>query len=266
MKKIPVAIIILIVFAFFALVSLNPFTKIDAGERGIVLNWGAFNGAVLEPGLHFVIPVVQTVVKTDVRTHVVEVTDAAAYSHDLQNVLIHSIANYNIDPASVGKVYQQYGRNYEVTVLYPNLQAAIKQTIAKYSAEELLSKRDEVSTAIETTYRESIPKEFILTNYALVNEQFSDLFEAAIEKKQVAQQDAERAENELKKVKIEAEQRVTQAKAEAEAIQIQAAAIEQQGGANYVQLQAIAKWDGRLPAQMVSNATLPFISLGTPNK
>lgn len=79
--------------------------------------------------------------------------------------------------------------------------------------------------------------------------------------KQVAQQSALKAENDLKRIQVEADQRIAQAKAEAEAIKIQAQAITQQGGRDYVQLQAIEKWNGKLPDQMIPGGTVPFLDL-----
>lgn len=242
---------------------LNPFVTVSAGQRGVVLNWGAFTGRILEPGLHFRLPIAQSVVKMDVQTQKLEIASSEAYSHDLQNVKIHSVVNYNLDPKEVGIIYQQYGLEVIERILRPNLEASVKQTVAKYSAEELLSKRGEVTNEIEAAFRQAIPSAFLVTKYALVNETFSESYEAAIEQKQVAQQYAEKADNDLKRIKIEAEQRVAQAQAEAEAIKIQAQAIQQQGGAAYVNLKAVEKWDGHLPAQMIPGGALPFLNLQT---
>ncbi|MBP9864279.1 prohibitin family protein [Patescibacteria group bacterium] len=255
--------LILAVVAFVIILILNPFVTVGAGERGVVLNWGAFTGNVLSPGLHFRIPIAQSVVKMDVQTQKLEIIGSEAYSRDLQNVKIHSVLNYNLDPKEVGLIYQQYGLDAEFRILQPNLEAAVKQTIAKYSAEELLTKRGEVTSEIESTFRQAVPALFVVTKYALVNETFSEAYEQAIEEKQVAQQYAEKADNDLKRIKIEAEQRVAQATAEAEAIKIQAEAIQQQGGASYVNLKAVEKWDGHLPAQMIPGGTLPFLNLQT---
>ncbi|MDO8583715.1 MAG: prohibitin family protein [bacterium] len=250
-----------ILAAFILVLVINPFTIVGAGERGVVLTWGAFNGTVLEPGLHFVMPIAQRVVKVDVRTQKLEAIGSEAYSHDLQNVKVHSVVNYNIDPKAAGLVYQQYGLGFENKILMPNLEASVKQTIAKYKADELLSKRGEVQSEIEVAYRLALPTEFIVTKYALVNESFSDAYEQAIEAKQVAQQQAEKASNELRKAEIDAKARVAQAQGEAEAIKIQAQAITQQGGQAYVDLMAIQKWDGKLPVQMIPGGTVPFIDL-----
>lgn len=251
-----IVVVIVLLVLFF-----SSYVIVGAGERGVMLTFGAFKGNVLQPGFHFKLPFVQDVIKTSVRTMKIEVEKSEAYSHDLQVVDIHSVINYNIDPATVGTVYQQYGLDFEGKVLTPNLEASVKQTIAQYTAEELLSKRAEVQGQIETALKEAVPSQFLITKYALVNEAFSSDFEAAIEAKQVAQQNAEKAKNELTKAQIDAESRVATAKGEAEAIKIQAEAINSQGGADYVQLQAIKQWKGDVPQYMMSGAVVPFVNL-----
>ena len=241
---------------------LNPLVVVDVGTRGVVLNWGAFQGQVMEPGLHFRIPFMQEVVKINVQTEKVELKASAAYSHDLQIVTVDSALTYNLDPQEVGLLYAEIGPSYEEKIIKPSLEAAVKQVYAQYIAEELLSKRGQVQGEIEDAFKKTIAgKHIIVQHYALVNESFSADFENAIEQKQIAEQSALKAKNDLDRIKIESEQRVTQAKGEAEAIKIQAAAIQNQGGAEYVQLQAIDKWDGKLPNQMLSGGTVPFINL-----
>lgn len=254
-KKVVVGIISIIAL----LILISSFVIVQSGTRGVVLTWGAFHGTIFEPGFHFKFPLAQSVIKLNVQTNKIEVERSEAYSHDLQVVDIHSVINYNLDPQAVGTVFAQYGLEFEGKVLTPNLEASVKQTIAKYTAEELLSKRSEVQDEIQNALKSSVPSPFIITKYALVNEQFSKDFEAAIEAKQVAQQDAEKAKNELTKAQIDAESRIATAKGEAEAIKIQAEAIQQQGGAAYVNLQAINKWNGTLPTYMTG--VVPFVNL-----
>ena len=244
----------------FLLLFFSSFSIVGAGERGVLLTWGAFNGTVFQPGLNLKFPIAQSVIKMSVQTQKIEIEKSEAYSHDLQLVDIHSATNYNLDPLEVGKIYQQYNLNFESKVLIPNLEASVKQTIAKYTAEELLSKRAEVQDAIQEDLKQAVPSVFVITKYALVNEDFSNAYEQAIEAKQVAQQNAEKANNELKKAKIDAEARIAQAKGEAEAIRIQAEAIQHQGGAEYVNLKAIEKWNGVLPQYMLKDAT-PFVNI-----
>ena len=247
---------IVLVVLFF-----GSFSIVGAGERGVVLNFGAFNGRVMQPGFNFKVPFVQSVVKMSVRTVAVERQKSEAYSHDLQVVDIHSLVNYNLDPQAVGEIYKKYGLNYENTIIVARLEASIKQTIAKYTAEELLAKRGEVQSQIEEAVKSSLPIEFFVTKYSLVNEQFSPQFEKAIEDKQVALQRAEQAKNELTRAEVDAKARVATAEGEARAIQIQAQAIQQQGGKEYVNLKWVEKWNGNLPQTMLQSV-LPMFNVG----
>lgn len=253
---------VIVPIIFLIIVLFSSFTIIHAGERGVVLSGGAFRGNIFDPGIHVKIPFYQSIIKMDIRTVKLEITGSEAYSHDLQNVKIHSVVNYNIDPKSVGSVYQSIGVDFENKILAPNLEASVKQTIAKYTAEEILSKRSEVQSEIENSFRQSIPSSFTITKYALVDEAFTPAYEAAIEAKQVAQQNAEKAQNELKRAQIDAESRVAQAKGEAEAIKIQAEAITQQGGKDYVSLKMIEKWNGSVPETIIPGQSVPFFNLG----
>lgn len=253
------AVVALVAIFFFA---FGPFVVVGSGDRGVVLNWGAFQGQILEPGLHFRIPLMQQVVKVNVQTQNLEIENSQAYSRDLQVVNVKSALNYNLDPKEVGYLYAEIGLGYENKILLPALEASVKQIYAKYNAEELLSKRSAVQSEIEDTIRETMKdKHIVIAHYALVNESFSVDFENAIEQKQVAEQSALKAKNDLDRIKIEADQRIAEATAEAEAIKIQADAIKAQGGEAYVQLKTVEKWDGHLPNQMIPGQTLPFLNV-----
>lgn len=255
------AVVVALVVLFFA---LNPFVFVDTGERGVKLTWGAWTGEVLEPGLSFRMPLAQTVIPVNVRTQTLEIEQSEAYSSNLQVVEIHSVANYNIIPDKAGEFFKQYGTNID-TILQSRLEAAIKQTVAKYSAEELLQKRGDVQSEIQKAFASSVPDVIMVTNFSLVNESFSKDFEAAIERKQIAQQEAEKAQNDLKTTQIEAEQRVAQANAEAEAIKVQSEAANNDKYVALKQLDvqqaAVEKWDGRLPTSMIPGSSLPFLNL-----
>lgn len=266
MNKILVGLLVL--FGIIAVVIINPFTTVNAGQRGVVLRWGAFEGTVFEPGLHIVIPIMSQVVKMNVQTNKLSIDGSEAYSKDLQVVKIESALLYQLDAKEVGKIYQDIGTTVEDKVIRPSLEAGIKQTIAKYTAEEILGQRAMVQEEIEQAVRTSVASSHVIvTQYAMVNETFSPAFEAAIERKQVAEQDAKRAENELKTAKIQADQRVAQAQAEATAIKLQSDAANNEKyislKALEVQLAAVQKWDGKLPDTMIPGTTLPFVSIPT---
>jgi prohibitin 2 len=216
---------------------------------------------VVPPGLYFKLPLIEHVDKLDVQTQK-EQTTAAAASADLQNVSTEVAVNYNIDPAYVTQLYTDIGVDYKTRVIDPAIQEVVKAVTATYTAEELITKRPAVTDAIRTELTGRLLANHITVSaVSIVNFNFSDQFNQAIEAKVTAEQNALAAKNKLDQVKYEAEQTITTAEAQAKAIQIQAEAIQQQGGANYMQLQAINKWDGHLPAQMIPNASLPFLNI-----
>ena len=148
---------------------INSFTTVDAGERGVVVRWGAFEGRVFEPGLHIVVPIAENVVKMDVRSNKFSLESSEAYSKDLQVVKIESALLYQIDPAQVGNIYQEIGTALEEKVILPSLEAAIKQTVAKYTAEEILAQRARVQQEIEDAVRTSIaPRHMIVDRKSVV--------------------------------------------------------------------------------------------------
>lgn len=250
-----------LVVALVLFLLLNPFVVISAGERGVVLNWGAVSDEVLGEGIHFRTPIKQKVKQLDVRTHKEQV-DASAASKDLQNVSSTVALNFHLDPTKVNLLWQKIGADYKERIIDPAVQEAVKATTAKYTAEELITKRESVKEDIKAVLLGRLQNEFIIVDeFSIINFNFSGSFNAAIEAKQTAVQQALQAENDLRRIKVEAEQRVAQATAEAQAIKIQAEAITQQGGQDYVQLKAIEKWNGVLPTQFIPGSAIPFLNL-----
>lgn len=229
--------------AIFIIVAVTPFTVIDAGERGVVTRVGAYARTV-EPGIHWVTPLVESVVKFDVRTQK-EQAEASAASADLQTVNATVAVNYNIDPVKVGDLYVRIGSDYKSRVIDPAIQEVVKASTAKYTAEELITKRALVTEEIQSALKERLGANDIqISSVSIVNFNFSESFNAAIEAKVTAEQDALAAKNKLAQIEFEAQQKIETAKADAEAIRIQAQAINSQGGADYVALKKIYQWDG----------------------
>jgi len=248
--------ILIILFLFMA-----SWTVIDAGERGVVVRLGQVQDTVLPEGLYFKRPLFDSIYHLDIQTQKVDVKSAAA-SKDLQVVTTEIALNYHLDPVVVNKLFQQYGIDYEARIIHPAIQEAIKASTAKYTAEELITKREAVKDDITLALATQLKDQYLVVdNVSIVNLDFSESFNRAIESKVTAEQDALAAKNKLSQVQFEADQRVAQAKAEAEAIRIQAQAVTSQGGADYVQLQAIKQWNGQLPSSMIPGATVPFINL-----
>ncbi|MBF0564098.1 MAG: prohibitin family protein [Nitrospirae bacterium] len=256
--------VILMIVAVIVIISLNPFTTIGAGERGVVLRFGAVAPEVLDEGLHMLIPFVQRVVKIDVKVQKAETT-AAASSKDLQEVTSTIAVNYHIIPTEANKVYQNVGYLLKENIIDPAVQEIVKATTAKYTAEELITKRPAVSDAMKNGLNERLSKFFVVVDeFSIVNFSFSKQFMEAIESKQTAEQLALKASRDLDRIKIEAEQKITQARAEAEALRLQKENISP----DLIKLRrieatmkAIEKWNGIMP-KVTSNA-MPFIDVKT---
>lgn len=244
----------------FLFVILNPVTIVGAGQRGVVLQFGKVV-RIVDEGLSFRTPFVESVVKMDVKTQKHE-AKANSASKDLQTINATVAVNYSLNPSFVGDIYKTIGKNFESTVIDPAIQESIKAATAQFTAEELVTKRATVRDNMETHIRERLGNRGIVIEAVnIVNFDFSESFDKSIEAKVVAEQDALASKNKLERIKYEAEQQIVSAKAQAETIRIQAEAINSQGGADYVALQAIQKWNGVLPVQMIPGSTVPFISL-----
>lgn len=255
-KYVVLPITLIICFFIF-----RPFKIIGAGERGITLRLGAVQSDVLGEGIHWRTPIIESIVAIDVQTQKEEV-DAPSFSKDLQNVDTKIALNFHLDPQHVNKLWQEIGPDYTIRIIAPAIQESVKAATAQFTAEQLVSERPKVKDEILVVLKSRLaPRYITVDDFSIVNFTFSEAYEKAIEEKQVAQQNALKAENVLSRIKIEAEQTIATAKAQAESIRIQAQAVTQQGGKDYVQLTAIQRWDGKLPTQMIPGATVPFINL-----
>ena len=238
-----------------------PLGTVGAGERGVQLRFNAVTGKVLDEGLYFRIPFIEKIKKMDVKIQKVE-TEADSSSKDLQIVDSTIALNFHVDPVKVADLYREVGMNFGSRIISPAIQESVKAGMAQFTAEELITKRPEVREAIKFALRDKLGiRGIIVDEFNIVNFNFSDSFDAAIEAKVTAEQSALEAKNKLEQIKFEAEQKIATATAEAEAIRIKAQAIAQQGGEDYVSLKAVEKWNGILPVQMIPGGAIPFINL-----
>lgn len=254
--KIVVAIIVatlLIIFAFCVI--FGSFYTIGAGERGILTTFGNPDMTPRSEGLHFKIPIAQQIVKMDIKTLKYE-AQATAASKDLQIVTATIATNYRLTPESTPELYKTLGVDYANKIISPLEQEVVKATTARFTAEELITKREEVRQEIRTLFTEKLRlRGIIVEEVSIVNFDFSPSFNAAIEAKVTAEQLKLKADRDLERIKVEAEQKITQANAEATALRAQKQAIT----AELLQLRAIEKWDGHLP--MATGGVMPFIEV-----
>ena len=243
-----------------AIMVLNPISIIQAGQRGVVVQLGRVV-RVMDEGLNFKIPLIENVIQMDVKTQKHE-AKANSASKDLQTINATVAVNFSLNPLLVGDIYKTVGRSFEARVIDPAVQESIKASTAQFTAEELVTKRAIVRELMESHIKERLQaRGFVIEAVNIVNFDFSESFDKSIEAKVVAEQNALASKNKLEQIKYEAEQQIVSAKAQAETIRIQAEAINSQGGADYVALQAIQKWNGVLPVQMIPGSTVPFVNL-----
>lgn len=246
----------LVLIIFLLILVFNCFQVVGAGERGVVFSkFGGIQQGVRGEGLQFKIPFIQQIIPVDVRIQKAE-TDSSASSKDLQTVDSRIALNYHIAPDLAAQIYQEVGVLFKERLIDPSVQEAVKAVTAQFTAEELITRRAEVSIMIKEMLSERLVNRHILVDeFNIVDFNFSPVFNDAIEAKQKAEQDALKAQRDLERIKIEAEQKVTEAQAEAESQRLQRETITD----TILQLRAIEKWDGVLP--QVTSGGVPFIDL-----
>lgn len=243
-------------FAILLIIS-GCFVTVGAGQRGVLMTWGAVEPGVLDPGLHLKIPFVQSVAKMDVQVQNSQDAETAA-SLDLQDVTTTVATNWHILPADAEWVYQHIGNEAAlvVKIIKPAISNSVKAVTAHYNAEDLITHRDQVRSQIEAQITSELkPYRLVVDSVNITDFHFSGEFSRAIEQKQVAQQRAQQAQYELQKAKVVADQRIVEAQAQAQAQKL----LQQTITPEIIQQQAVAKWDGHLPEVMGTNGVLPML-------
>lgn len=267
-RQTPLLIGLAVAVIAVGIVLASAVTTVEAGTRGVLKTFGEITG-VLDEGLHFRAPFITSVTIVEVRTQRYESNSTAA-SRDLQIVTSNVVINYRPDSAQVDRLVREVGTDYERRVVDPAIQEALKAATAQFTAEELITRRPEVSDLIQQVLTERLtPRGVIVETVSITDFNFSDEFARAIEAKQVAEQDALRASRELERARIEAQQQVARAeaeatarlevaRAEAEALRLQREVISPE----LLQLRFIERWDGVLPRFMGGEGGLtPLVNL-----
>lgn len=231
-------------------------SQVDAGHLGVVTKWGEIQPESLPEGFYFRTPVMTQIINLSTRVQKME-ANATASSKDLQVVKTNIALNYRLSGAQVVEIFRNIGTLYMVegTIIEPALQESVKKATAQYTAEELITKRQLVKEAIADSITQTLLKSFVtVTELSITDFKFDTKYQAAVEAKQVAEQRALTAKNDLDRIRVEAEQvyaraagqaqaEVARAEAEAKAQQLLRKTIT----AEIVMLRAIEKWDGTQP-------------------
>lgn len=254
-SDVAIALKVLLILIILALVSCF-FVVVKAGERGVLMQFGAVQQQVLNEGIHPIVPLVNTVKKMSVRVQNQTISTEAA-SGDLQTVYVDMDLNWHLIPETINFVYQEIGNQQAVIdrIITPAMTEVLKNAIATHTAEEVITKRGEIITELTQNLIDRLePYHIAVNDIALTQVHFSPEFSKAVEAKQVAAQRAKKADYITQKAIKKAEAMVYLAKGKAEAQRILSETLTPQ----VMQQQAIAKWNGKLPKVMGSNRNQLF--------
>ena len=239
-KKVMTIISSVIVVLFLFVCS---FTTIRSGEVGIRVRFGKVIDKSTSEGVNLKIPFIEKIEKMNVKVQKVEVRTASS-SKDLQEVEMSLAVNYRIDSKKAVYLYKTVGTGYEQVILEPAIEESIKAVTSKYTAEELITTRSEVSAKCMEELSKKVDKYGInVSDFNITNFNFSAEFNRAIEEKQVAEQKVLTAKQELEKEKIEAEKKIVKAEAEKKANELKEKSLTD----NIIKEKFIEKWNGELP-------------------
>lgn len=234
----------MIVLIFISIMST--FWTVSSWEIWIRYSYWVIKDTIKE-WTYFNIPFIENVEVVDIKTQKLDV-ETNARSKDLQNVTTKLTLNYSVDPKLVMNLYRNIWEDFVARVITPSMQEAIKWATAKYTAEELVTKRELVKDNIKWQLITKLSTLWIkVEDVNITSFEFSSDFNNAVNQKVKAEQDALTQKNKLEQVKYEAQQQIEKAKAEAESIKIQAQSVSSQWWTDYVKLKWIEKWNWQLP-------------------
>jgi regulator of protease activity HflC (stomatin/prohibitin superfamily) len=243
-----------IAFIGYTFVLWPAIGSIDAGECGVVTRFGAVTGRIIQPGIYWVKPFVESVEVMDCKIQA-DTANAEGASKDLQVIKAEVTVNYSLDSKRAAHVYETLRENAMQRVITPAIQEAVKSATANFTAEELITKRADAKTQIQNHLMERMAKHgFLLDTVNITDFDFTHQFNEAIEAKVTAQQQAEKAKHDLTRITTEAEQGLARATAEAKGLELQKSAITPE----LINLRmveafnkAVEKWDGKLPVTLM---------------
>lgn len=255
--KIVKYVLLAIIVIFLIITFFNSFKTIPTGFVGVKTRFGQVQDTMLNEGLNLKVPFIEKIVLMDCRTQKTEYTMEAS-SKDLQKISNFKIAiNYNITNDTANKLYRSVGVDYKSIIVEPAIQEAMKATVANYTAEELITKRNEVSEFALNKLSPKLQENGItLTSLNILDLAFSNEFDTAVEQKQIVEQETQKAQYELEKARVENQKKIENAQADAEVMAAQNAQITD----NYLRLKEIEnqkamieKWNGQLPTTMTGS-------------
>lgn len=244
-------IVIFSLVCLFALITLFcSFQTIRSGEVGLRVRFGKIIDSNLSEGLNLKIPYVEKIVKVNIKVQKVEISTMAA-SKDLQDINTVIAVNYRVEGKSASNLYKTVGNSYEDIILQPAIQECVKSVISKYTAEEVVTSRTEVSSkSLEELQNKVSNYGIVIDSFNIINLTFSEEYSNAIEEKQVAEQ-------KLATAKLESEAKIVEAEATKKANDLMKQSLTDE----LIAKQFIEKWDGKLPETYAGENILGLFNL-----
>ena len=269
-----IGIVVFIMVISFIVDLLAPtygfFAKVDSGNVGIVTHFGKIEDKVLPAGFH-IVGFFEQVHPINVRTQI-ERVEIVGFSSDIQQVVMLTSINYNVTPEAANTLYRTISGDYFSTLILPRVNENVKVVVSNYNAESLIANRETLSQEVLKLMKTDMePYGITVTAVSIENIDFTDAFEAAVEAKQVATQEKQKAQTQQDQKTMEArqnaERRKIEAQAEAEAVKVKA---EAEAEANRKIAESLTRelidyvqaehWNGELPATYVgSKSAIPIL-------
>lgn len=258
-------IILILIVILILIIGFASIKTVPTGSVGVKTRFGAVQKSMINEGINFKLPFIEKIVLVNCKTQKIDTTSESS-TKDMQTVDVSIAVNYNVNKDTANKLYQEVGLTYEDIIIKPAMLESIKSSMAQYTAEELITKRSEVSEKIKETLVAKISdKGFTVTGFNITDIAFSDTYNQAIEQKAVAQQQVETAKANLEKQQIENQKKISEAETDAEVMRLQNSQITE----NTLKLKElenqrafINKWTGNLPTTMLSDAMTAMFGLG----
>lgn len=231
---------------FVLILLMNSCSIVKPGSRGIRITLGSVSNSTLNEGIHFKLPFVQHIDQMSVKILKADLP-AAAVSKDLQDIKTHIAINYHLLPGKVNTIYKEYAKTPQEAaeiIIAPKVQEITKSIVCRYNTLELISQREKIRTEMQTELKGIVLKyHIVLDELSITNFDFSPQFQASIERKQIAEQDAITAQKKLEQVKFEAEQLIAKARGEAESNKLKQMTLTPM----LIEWEKVQKWNGVLP-------------------
>jgi regulator of protease activity HflC (stomatin/prohibitin superfamily) len=248
------ALLLFLVVIVALVIVFSSYTVIAPGHRGVVIMLGRVEETVLVEGFHLVLPpVVRQVIPVDVRTKKLEMNVEAA-SSDLQTMGVTGVLNYHVDPMLANRLYREVGMNYEEIIIVPAMQEGIKAATAQFRIERVLIERAVLKDTIQQILAERLGRnQIVVDQFTLADVEFTEEFNRAIERKQVAEQAALQKQYELQAAEKDVEIALARAEGERKAAII---AAEGRAEARRIEAEVEAEALGLIAARLANNPEL----------